>query len=266
MNILVANDDGIKAEGIKALVAALSQVGDVYVVAPDSQRSGASHSITMFKDLYFKQEKFENAKKAYSFTGTPADCVKMGIPLLESQGINIDMVFSGINHGGNLGTDTLYSGTVGAAREGLINNKMSVAVSVASHEPIGFEYAAMLAKRTAEAYVKNGIPEIVEYLWNINVPNIPTKEIKGVKLTKLGIRDYDNWFQPEYKADGSIRIYYGGEPIWREDVRCKRPEVPDVIAICENYATITPLNENTTCEKQLDDMTKNGELDDYILA
>lgn len=266
MNILVANDDGIKAEGIKALVAALSEVGDVYVVAPDSQRSGASHSITMFKDLYFKEAEFENAKKAYSFTGTPADCVKMGIALLESQGINIDMVFSGINHGGNLGTDTLYSGTVGAAREGLINNKMSVAVSVASHEPIGFEYAAMLAKRTAEEYVKEGIPEVVEYLWNINVPNVSASEIKGIKLTKLGIRDYADWFKPEYKDDGTIHIVYGGEPIWREDVRCNRPEIPDVIAINENYATITPLNENTTCEKQLDDMTQSGELENYILA
>ena len=258
MNILVANDDGIKAEGIKALVLALSKVADVYVVAPNSQRSGASHSITMFKDMFFKEEPFENAKKAYSFTGTPADCVKMGIALLESQGIEIDMVFSGINHGGNLGTDTLYSGTVGAAREGLINNKVSVAVSVASHEPIGFEYAAMLAEKTARYYAENGLPEIAEYLWNINVPNIPVEEIKGVKLTKLGIRDYADWFQPEYREDGTIQIFYGGEPIWREDVRCQRPELADVVAIEDNYATITPLNENTTCEKKLDQMAKEG--------
>lgn len=257
MNILVANDDGIKSEGIKALVQALSEVANVYVVAPDSQRSGASHSITMFKDLYFKEVEFENAKKAYSFTGTPADCVKMGIALLESQGINIDMVFSGINHGGNLGTDTLYSGTVGAAREGLINNKMSVAVSVDSHEPISFEYAAMLAKKTAAVYVENGIPDIVEYLWNINVPNVPVSEIKGVKFTKLGIRDYEGWFKPEYMEDGRIHIYYSGEPVRRDDVRCNRPETPDVIAIEEKYATITPLNENATCEKQLDAMSKS---------
>ena len=264
MNILVANDDGIQADGIHALVGALSEVGNVYVVAPDGQRSGASHSITMFKDLYFKEQEFPCAKKAYSFTGTPADCVKMGIALLESQGVEIHMVFAGINHGGNLGTDTLYSGTLGAAREGLINNKMSVAVSVNSHEPIGFTYAAMLAQKTAQLYKEKGLPKVAEYLWNINVPNIPEDQIKGVKLTKLGIRDYDNWFYPEYKEDGTIHIYYGGEPIWREDVRCNRPETPDVCAIEENYATVTPLNENATCEKQLDLMVKAEELEGYF--
>ena len=264
MNILVANDDGIQADGIHALVESLSEVGDVYVVAPDSQRSGASHSITMFKDLYFTEKEFPKAKKAYSFTGTPADCVKMGIALLESQGAKIDMVFAGINHGGNLGTDTLYSGTVGAAREGLINNKMSVAVSVNSHQPIGFTYAAMLAKKTAQHYKENGIPELAEFLWNINVPNVPDEQIKGVKLTKLGIRDYDDWFHPEYKEDGTVHIYYGGEPIWREDARCDRDETPDVCAIEENYATITPLNENTTCEKQLDQMAMAEEFNGYF--
>ena len=264
MNILVSNDDGIQAEGIHALVESLSEVGDVYVVAPDSQRSGASHSITMFKDLYFTEKEFPKAKKAYSFTGTPADCVKMGIALLESQGVTIDMVYAGINHGGNLGTDTLYSGTVGAAREGLINNKMSVAVSVNSHQPIGFTYAAMLAKKTAQHYKENGIPKLAEFLWNINVPNVPDEQIKGVKLTKLGIRDYDNWFHPEYKEDGTVHIYYGGEPIWREDARCDRAETPDVCAIEENYATITPLNENTTCEKQLDQMVKAEEFNGYF--
>ena len=264
MNILVANDDGIKAEGIKALAEALSRVGKVYVVAPDSQRSGASHSITMYQDLYFKETEFEHAEKAYSFSGTPADCVKMGIALLESMGICIDMVFSGINHGGNLGTDTLYSGTVGAAREGLINNKMSVAVSVASHEPIGFEYAAMLAEKVALKYRETGRPEVVEYLWNINVPNIPVPEIKGLKPAKLGIRDYADWFKPDYREDGTIHIVYGGEPVYREDVRCRRPEIADVKAIEEGYATITPLNENTTCEKKLDELSKkerdNGDI------
>ena len=264
MNILVANDDGIQSEGIHTLVEVLSEVGDVYVVAPDGQRSGASHSITMFKDLYFKEKEFPKAKKAYSFTGTPADCVKMGIALLESQGVTIDMVFAGINHGGNLGTDTLYSGTLGAAREGLINNKMSVAVSVNSHQPIGFTYAAMLAKKTAEHYKAAGLPDVAEYLWNINVPNIPEDQIKGVKITKLGIRDYDNWFHPEYQDDGTIHIFYGGEPIWREDVRCNRPEIPDVVAIEDNYATVTPLNENTTCEKQLEQLEENEDFRSYF--
>lgn len=258
INVLIANDDGIKADGIHALASELSRYADVYVVAPDSQRSGASHSITMYRDLYFREEPFEDAVRAYSFTGTPADCVKMGIALLERQGTEIHMVFSGINHGGNVGTDTLYSGTVGAAREGLINNRVSVAVSVDSHQPHGFEYAAELAGRFCRYYSENGLPETAEYMWNINVPDIPAEEIKGVKVTKLGIRDYDNWFDPVEEPDGRIKIMYGGEPVKKEDERCRRPEEADVYAIEEGYATVTPLYENTTCTDALDLIAEKG--------
>lgn len=252
MKILVANDDGIKAEGLNVLVKHLAKVGEVFVVAPDSQRSGASHSITMNKKLYFAEEKVDGATKAYSFTGTPADCVKLGLELLKNDGIEIDYVLSGINHGGNLGTDTLYSGTVGAAREGLINGKMSIAVSVNSHEPKhGFEYAAKLAADTVSKLEAVKRDEVICML-NINAPDLPAEDIKGLKVTKLGIRDYADWFNPIACEDGKIEICYGGEPVSFDEESSGRCEMADVIAMDLGYATITPLNYDLTCSKTLD--------------
>lgn len=253
MNILIANDDGIRAEGLIELVKALSTEADIYVVAPDSQRSGASHSITMNTKLYFEEQKVEGAKKAYSFTGTPADCVKMGIALFEREGINIDCVFSGINHGGNLGTDTLYSGTVGAAREGFINSKISVAVSVNSHDPkSGFDYACDLAVKTLKG-IKENWDKVTPCVLNLNVPNLPNEEIKGLKITKLGIRDYDNWFEPVNCDDGRIEICYGGEPISFDETESNTDFMADVIAMDLGYATITPLKSDLTYSKILDE-------------
>ena len=118
MNILLANDDGINAEGIRQLAKALRSLGDVYVFAPDRQRSASSHALTIEKQLTIAREDFPGAKEAYSVDGTPADCVKLGIYALRDRGIDVDIVYSGINHGGNLGSDTMYSGTVSAAAEG----------------------------------------------------------------------------------------------------------------------------------------------------
>ena len=252
MNILVANDDGIHAEGLQNLVKALSSEATVYVVAPDSQRSGASHSITMNTKLYFTKMPVEGAKEAYAFTGTPADCVKMGIALFEKEGITIDCVVSGINHGGNLGTDTLYSGTVGAAREGFINNKVSLAVSVNSHDVChGFEYACNLAVETVKG-LKEKWSEVEACVLNINVPDLPKDQIKGLKVTKLGIRDYDNWFNPVVMDDGKIEICYGGKPISFDEEYSKREEMADVIAMDLGYATVTPLKSDLTYEEILD--------------
>lgn len=252
MNILVANDDGIKAQGLQELVESLSKVGDVYVVAPDSHRSGASHSITMNKKLYFTRMTVSGAKLAYAFTGTPADCVKMGVALFERDGINIDCVVSGINHGGNLGTDTLYSGTVGAAREGYINNKVSLAVSVNSHEvENGFDYACKLAVDTVKG-LKEKWSEVKPCVLNINVPDLPAEKIKGLKITKLGIRDYDNWFEPVVIDENKIEICYGGKPISFDEEDSNRAEIADVIAMDLGYATVTPLKSDLTYDDILD--------------
>ena len=139
MNILVVNDDGINAAGINKLVQALSRVADVYVFAPDGQRSAKSHSLTLTDCVYMTPVDFPGAVKAYTLSGTPADCTKFGLQLLEDEGIRVDMVYSGINMGSNLGRDTLYSGTIGAAAEAALDGYKAVAVSVDSHTPTYFE-------------------------------------------------------------------------------------------------------------------------------
>ena len=183
MNILVANDDGIQARGIKELAKALSQVATVYVCAPESQRSASGHGITVSKPIIIEEDEFEYAEYALKISGTPADCVKIGMRSLEQKGIKVDMVFSGINHGGNLGTDTLYSGTVSAAMEGSLLGVPSVAVSVNSHEAEYFEYACELAVEAVKKAYDKMSPKTV---LNINTPNLPKEEIKGLRFTTLG--------------------------------------------------------------------------------
>ena len=117
VKILVTNDDGINAEGIRNLVDALKGKAEIYISAPDGQRSAASHSISLHHPITAKEVAYDGAVRAFSVNGTPADCVKVGLRILLTDGIDIDMVFSGINHGANMGMDTHYSGTVSAAME-----------------------------------------------------------------------------------------------------------------------------------------------------
>lgn len=245
MNVLVANDDGIQARGINELVKALSEKAAVYVCAPDSQRSASGHGITVSRPITAEEVPFDGTELAIMLSGTPADCVKLGMKILEQKGIKIDMVFSGINHGGNYGTDTLYSGTVSAAIEGSICGVPSVAVSVNSHEAEHFDYACHLA---VEALEKAGDRMSPDTVLNINVPNLPREEIKGLKYTTLGNREYKEFFAPITLEDGRTAYRYTGEPVVYEGL----PDTIDVIAMQEGYATITPLHRDLTDYKLMD--------------
>lgn len=251
MKILVANDDGIRAEGIYQLVRALSSVADIYVCAPHVQRSASGHSISIGVPLKIEEVPFDYAKLALEISGTPADCVKLGLKVLESKDIKIDMVFAGINHGGNLGTDTLYSGTVSAAIEGAFNGIPSVAISVNSHFPKNFEYACDLAVKTLKrVYGKLDCDTIL----NINVPDLPTDQLKGLKFTRLGKREYENWFREEKNEAGTNEYWYAGIPIIYENLE----EDIDVISMQDGYASITPLHYDLTSHKLLVDLKKWG--------
>ncbi len=239
MNILVTNDDGIASLGLRALVDALSGVADVYVCAPDGQRSAVGHGITMRDRIPVREIKYENAKKSFATGGLPADCVKLGLWLLKKEGIEIDTVFAGINHGGNLGVDVYYSGTVAAAREGLLRGKKAVAVSVNSHQATHFGLACKLAVNAA---VKCGdlVPEGV--LININTPNLPEKDIRGIKYARLGPRGYNEGYNEETDQYGTTLYTYYGEPLVYDDL----PDSIDTIAMQEDYATITPIQLDCT--------------------
>ena len=242
--ILISNDDGIGACGIRMLTAALSEAADVYVCAPHRQRSASGHGITIREGICAEETEVPGAKAAYAITGTPVDCVKLGLFLLRNQGINIDMVFSGINHGSNLGTDAVYSGTVSAALEGSLKGCPAVAVSVTADDPAHFEAACSLAVCFAE--------EGAEWIGkdttiNINVPDLAAEDIRGVRIAPLGKQLYAEEYLPGERADGTKIYFYHGEEL----PPAEEEQGTDVRFASEGYATITPIHADLTFEAKL---------------
>ncbi len=244
--ILVSNDDGITAPGLAALSEALSRYAEVYVCAPDSQRSAFSHAITTGTVITVRKAECPGAVKALSCSGTPADSVRAGLNYFRNMDIEMDMVFSGINSGANLGDDTVYSGTVGAAMEGSLCRKAAVAVSVCAREPEDFSFAAALACRCLD--MENGV-------LNINVPDIPGAEIKGIKLTGLGPREYTPWFETVEAGEEETVYRYGGRPAAFDDL----PEDTDVRAVEEGWVSVTPLRYDNTDREALKRLRKEYE-------
>jgi 5'-nucleotidase len=164
----------------------------------------------------------------------------MGLQIYREAGIVIDKVFSGINHGANMGTDTLYSGTVAAALEGSLCGLPSVAVSIDARRPLRYDTAQELAIRAA----KLDFASIDEKMTlNINVPNLAKDEIRGVKVTGLGLREYNEWYEKITEEDGTIGYKYSGHPVYYEGLSM---DANDVGAAQAGYATITPLHFNLT--------------------
>lgn len=246
MNILIANDDGIQAEGIKRLAETLSEVANIYLFAPSGQRSAFSHALTTGKEVRFKRVDFPGTERAYAVDGTPADCVKMGLHILRQEGISIDMVYTGINHGGNLSTDTLYSGTVSSAYEGVIKGIPSVALSVDSHGATHFDYACKMALKImdfAKTTANSGS------LISINTPDRPAEEIKGLKVVKMDEIGYADDHIIEKSGEEEIFFTYSSryelKEDWDEDVDAK--------VLSQGYATVTmvkyDLNDYAGIEK-----------------
>lgn len=180
MRILLSNDDGYFAPGLEALANALKGLGEIVVVAPEQNRSGASNSLTLDRPLLLKKA----SSGFYFVNGTPTDCVHLAVTgMLDEMP---DIIVSGINHGANMGDDTIYSGTVAAATEGFLLGIPSIAVSLASHEGAHFEAAAQIARQLVEKFIAEPIREPV--LLNVNVPDIPFELIKGIEITRLGRR------------------------------------------------------------------------------
>lgn len=250
MKIMLVNDDSINAQGIKELAAALAPHCEVYVCAPATQQSASGHGISMNTNLYVEPREFANAAEAYAINGSPADCTKLGLYYLKEKCINIDAVFSGINHGGNLGYDTLYSGTVSAAIEANLCGLPSAAISVNGHEPVDFSYACSLAVKVL-LFMQKGMEaakaqgreyELQHNTINVNVPNVPAAQVKGVKLAPLGPREYDGWFKKSVDKDGKEYYGYTGIPVVYDSIT----PTPDVIYMQDGYATITPLYHDFT--------------------
>ena len=248
MNILITNDDGIRADGIIELAKEISTIANVYVVAPESQRSATGHAITIHNPIMINDEYIDENIKAYSISGTPADCVKVGIEALFKD-VEIDLVLSGINNGPNLGTDVVYSGTASAAIEGLIQNKPSIAISYDQFN-IGKEVYRESAKHVVTLI--NNIKDKLEILEDciLNV-NIPKGEAKGFKITKLGDRKYDNVVDERMSPYGKRYVWIGG------DVKeLEQDEYSDIVAVNDGYISITPVNIEMTNIEKIDKLKK----------
>ena len=238
MNILITNDDGIYADGIIELAKAISKIANVYVVAPESQKSATGHAITIHNPIMVHKIDMGENIKSYAISGTPADCVKVGIEGLFKD-INIDLVLSGINNGSNLGTDVIYSGTVSAALEGFILNKPSIAIS----------YDEVNVKREiykdASKYVVNLIENIKDKLDLLNDcilnVNIPNTKIKGSKITKLGQRNYDNAMVEKINPFGQKYYWIGGKLM-----ELDQDEDSDIACVKDGYISSTPINIEMT--------------------
>ena len=180
MRILLSNDDGYFAPGLAALAEALHGLGEVVVVAPEQNRSGASNSLTLDRPLHLKKA----ANGFYFVNGTPTDCVHLAVTGMLDE--LPDIIVSGINNGANMGDDTIYSGTVAAATEGYLLGIPSIAISLTSFEGNNYGTAALVARELVERFIRDPIREPV--LLNVNVPDIPYAELNGMEVTRLGRR------------------------------------------------------------------------------
>jgi 5'-nucleotidase len=249
MKLLISNDDGVYALGIQTLANTLAQAGhDVTVVCPDRERSATGHGLTLHQPIRAEivDTIFHPSIKAWACDGTPSDCVKLALwALLESPP---DLVLSGINQGANLGTEILYSGTVSAAMEGVIEGIPSIALSLASHTYREFQPAANFAKVLVKQLTDKPLPDLM--LLNVNVPAVKSEEIVGAVLTRQGVRRYIDVFDKRVDPRGKTYYWLTGEVL--EDV--ETPEnlnldknIPiDVNVIRENYISITPLQYDLT--------------------
>lgn len=211
---------------------------DVYVVAPDRERSATGHSLTLHKPL--RTELIEmpgKVKSAWSTTGTPSDCVKLAIT--ELLPTKPDMVISGINNGPNLGSEILYSGTVAAAMEGAFLGIPSVAVSLQWGEQRHFDVAAEVLARLVKVFPKAHLES--RSLLNVNIPNVPLAEIAGVRLTEVGVRGYEDYFEKRTDPRGRIYYWLAGTAIEEGEA-----ETTDAWAILNKFVSITPVAFNFT--------------------
>jgi len=232
--ILVTNDDGVHSPGLHKLAAALKPLGDVIVVAPDRERSAASHALTLHKPLRVDQVK----PRVYSMNGTPSDCVNLGVMRLT--GGRPALIASGVNHGENLGDDVTYSGTVSAAIEGTLLGIPSMAISLVGPGKKGLEAACRMAARLAALILEHGLPH--DTLLNVNVPDLPAAKIQGAKITSLGRRVYNEDSIIE-KTDPRGKRYYwigGNRDAW------KPKSDTDHQAIVQGMVSVTPLHLDLT--------------------
>jgi 5'-nucleotidase len=243
---VLTNDDGVDSPGLPVLKAALQPLGEVQIVAPDQNRSGAARSITMRSPLWVEEVELADGSLAYSTDGTPVDCVRMAaLGLLDRPP---DLIVSGINLGGNLGDDITYSGTVAAALEGIMLDIPAIALSAEDYHP-GYDLTvpARMAHRLVSTALAQGFP--TKTLLNVNCPDRSWEELGGVRFTTLGKRIYGD--KVEYReTKGRRRGYH----IYNDDLSYQQEAGSDFEAIAEGWVSVTPLHFDLMSHDALDQL------------
>ena len=243
MRILLTNDDGIYARGLAALYEELSQEADCLIVAPEIEQSAVGHAITISRPLMIRSATKNGRFLGCAVCGTPADCVKIGIRELSDK--PVDLVVSGVNRGANAGINVIYSGTVSAATEAAIMGVPAIAVSLDSHKDADYMFAAKFAGEMARLLTNN--QQLRNIAVNVNVPNLPESEIKGVVVVRQGKGNLIESF--EKRVDPRDNTYYW---ISGESQVGKEAKDTDVGALAAGYITLTPLQYDLTRYDLLD--------------
>lgn len=247
-HILVTNDDGIDADALAPLAEALAPLGDVDIIVPERNWSGASHSITLFRPLRVRPTKLRSGHPAFMTDGSPTDCVRLAV--LGFLKHRPDIVVSGINRGANMGDDITYSGTVAAAMEGILSNVPSIAISIGAFGgDIDYGAAASFAALLARNILDRGFAP--DTLLNVNVPPLPRDQIAGVEVTRLGKRTYRDQLVERLDPYGNPYYWVGGPAVSGE-----AEEGTDVAAMGAGKISVTPIALDLTNHALLEELAR----------
>ncbi|MBN2283669.1 MAG: 5'/3'-nucleotidase SurE [Deltaproteobacteria bacterium] len=247
MRVLLTNDDGIYADGLRSLFNELSKDADCLIVAPETEQSAVGHAITLARPLMVRKVKRNGRFYGYAVAGTPADCVKLGVKELSEK--PVDLVVSGINVGANVGINVIYSGTVSAATEGAILGIPSMAVSLDTRtETADFAVAARWARKLVSLLMENSFTRMVTL--NVNIPALPEDRIKGVVVTRQGRARLVEAFEPREDPRNNLYYWLAGETLLSEG----EDEHSDASALAQGFISITPIQFDLTRLEVLDEL------------
>lgn len=242
MKLLLTNDDGIHAQGLMALFKELSPDFEVHIVAPEVEMSAVGHAITLSSPLRVRKVRKNGTFFGHSINGTPADCVKIGVQ--ELLGTPPDMILSGINLGANVGVDVLYSGTVSAATEGAFLGIPSIALSLDTRENPNFQFAARFSRKMIAYVIEHGLEGGTAL--NVNIPAVPSGQIKGVAITRQGEGRYRERFERRVDPRGNVYYWLVGEI-----PEIEGGEDTDAKVLMKRKISITPVNYDLTCHEEV---------------
>ncbi len=241
--ILISNDDGITAPGIRALVESVKDLGEVVVVAPDSPQSAMGHAVTISKPLRLEETKTFQGIQSFQCSGTPADCVKIAVDKVLHR--KPDLLLSGINHGSNSSINVIYSGTMSAAMEGAIEGIPSAGFSLCDFSYNGdFTLAAEIAYKTAKNIIENGLPKGV--LLNVNIPKIKKEELKGIRICRQALAKWEEDFDERKDPNGKPYFWLTGK-----FVNYDNGNDTDEWALENGYVSIVPVQFDLTAHNAI---------------